>query len=73
MSLKTFSRGGVHPPDLKLSSGAAIEVLDPPEVVIIPASQHLGAPAKVLVNRGDQVKVGQLIAQSEGFVSTTDP
>ncbi len=70
MSLKTFSRGGVHPPDLKLSSGAAIEVLDPPEVVIIPASQHLGAPAKVLVNRGDQVKVGQLIAQSEGFVST---
>lgn len=70
MSLKTFSRGGVHPPEHKLSSGAAIEVLDLPEVVIIPVSQHLGAPAKVLVNRGDQVKVGQLIAQSEGFVST---
>ena len=70
MSLKTFSRGGVHPPEHKLSSGVAIEVLDLPEVVIIPVSQHLGAPAKVLVNRGDQVKVGQLIAQSEGFVST---
>lgn len=70
MSLKTFSRGGVHPPEHKLSSGVAIEVLGPPEVVVIPVSQHLGAPAKVLVERGDQVKVGQLIAQSEGFVST---
>ncbi len=70
MSLKTFSRGGVHPQEHKLSSGKAIEVLDLPEVVIIPVSQHLGAPAKALVNRGDQVKVGQLIAQSEGFVST---
>ena len=47
-----------------------MEVLDPPDVVIIPVSQHLGAPAKLLVNRGDQVKVGQVIAQSAGFVST---
>jgi electron transport complex protein RnfC len=37
---------------------------------VIPVSQHLGAPSKVLVNRGDQVKVGQLIAESSGFVST---
>jgi len=70
MSLKTFSRGGVHPPEHKLSAGIKIEVLDPPEVVVIPVSQHLGAPAKVLVNRGDQVKVGQPIAQSAGFIST---
>ena len=60
----------MHPPEHKLSSGLAIEVLPPPEVVVIPVAQHLGAPAKVLVNRGDQVKIGQLIAQSEGFVST---
>ena len=33
-------------------------------------SQHLGAPSKVLVNRGDEVKVGQAIARAEGFVST---
>ena len=39
-------------------------------MVVIPVSQHLGAPAKVLVNRGDEVKVGQVIAESEGFVST---
>jgi electron transport complex protein RnfC len=70
MSLKTFSRGGVHPHEHKLSAGNKIEELPLPEVVVIPVSQHLGAPAKVLVNRGDQVKVGQLIAQSEGFVST---
>jgi len=70
MNLKTFSRGGVHPPEHKLSSGLTIEELPLPDVVVIPISQHLGAPAKVLVNRGDQVKIGQLIAQSEGFVST---
>jgi electron transport complex protein RnfC len=70
MSLKTFSRGGGHPPEHKLSSGKAIEELPPPEVVVIPISQHLGAPAKVLVNRGDEVKIGQVIAQAEGFVST---
>jgi electron transport complex protein RnfC len=70
MSLKTFSRGGVHPPEHKLSAGNKIEELPLPELAVIPVSQHLGAPSKVLVNRGDQVKVGQLIAQSEGFVST---
>ncbi|MBE9516994.1 MAG: electron transport complex subunit RsxC [Bacteroidetes bacterium] len=70
MSLKTFSRGGVHPPEHKLSAGSKIIELPPPEVAVIPVPQHLGAPAKVLVNRGDQVKVGQLIAESSGFVST---
>ncbi len=69
MSLKTFSRGGVHPPEHKLSAGNKIIEL-PPEVAVIPISQHLGAPSKVLVSRGDQVKVGQLIAESAGFVST---
>lgn len=70
MSLKTFSRGGVHPPEHKLSAGQKVVILDPPDVVVIPVSQHLGAPAKVLVNRGDRVIVGQVIAQSAGFVST---
>jgi electron transport complex protein RnfC len=69
MSLKTFSRGGVHPVENKLSSGSKIRVLPPPEAVVIPVSQHTGAPAKVLVNRGDEVIVGQLLAQSEGFIS----
>ncbi len=70
MSLKTFSRGGVHPPENKLSTGNAIQEIPLPEVVVIPVSQHLGAPSKVLVNKGEEVKVGQLIAQAEGFIST---
>ncbi len=70
MSLKTFSRGGIHPPEHKLSYGRSIEILPPPETVVIPVSQHLGAPSRVLVDRGDQVLVGQLIAESNGFVST---
>jgi electron transport complex protein RnfC len=39
-------------------------------VATIPLSQHLGAPAKVLVKRGDEVKVGQLLGESGGFIST---
>ena len=70
MSLKTFSRGGVHPPENKLSAGSSIQDLPLPEVAVIPVSQHLGAPSKVLVKRGDEVKVGQLIAESAGFIST---
>lgn len=67
--LKTFPKGGVHPPENKLSAGAAIETLPVPEQVIIPVSQHLGAPAEAAVARGDMVKAGQVIARSKGFVS----
>lgn len=67
--LKTFALGGVHPPENKLSTKSKIIDLTVPESVIIPLSQHLGAPAKPIVAKGDKVKVGQLIAKSEGFVS----
>jgi len=70
MGLKTFARGGVHPPENKLSAGKPIMNMEVPPEVIIPISQHLGAPAKVLVKRGDEVKVGQLLAESGGFIST---
>ncbi len=69
MILKTFKMGGVHPPENKFSSGAAIEVLPVPKRVYIPISQHLGAPSTVLVKRGDEVKTGQLLAKSSGFIS----
>lgn len=68
--LKTFSIGGVHPHDNKLSKGAAIEVFDLPATVTIPVSQHIGAPATPVVQKGDTVKVGTLIAQAAGFVSS---
>lgn len=67
--LKTFKLGGVHPEGNKLSANKAIEKLAMPKSVFIPVGQHIGAPAQALVKKGDQVKVGQLIAKSGGFVS----
>jgi electron transport complex protein RnfC len=67
--LKTFKLGGVHPPENKLSEDQAIEVLPIPKVASIPISQHLGAPAKPVVAKGDVVKVGQQIAKGEAFIS----
>ncbi|MBN2805181.1 MAG: electron transport complex subunit RsxC [Prolixibacteraceae bacterium] len=68
--LKTFKIGGIHPAENKLSAKKAIEVLPLPKTVTIMVAQHIGAPSKVIVSRGDQVKVGQVVAQSAGFVST---
>lgn len=61
--------GGVHPPENKFAEKSAIERLDPPKSVSIPISQHLGAPAKPLVAKGDKVVTGQLIAKGEAFIS----
>ncbi len=69
MGLKTFP-GGVHPPgSKKYSKASAIETMPVPEKVIIPLSQHIGAPAKPIVKVGDLVKTGQVIAEAGGFVS----
>ena len=68
--LKTFTRGGVHPPENKLSANSRIRNLEIPRSVVLPLSQHLGAPAKPMVNKGDVVKTGQLIARGDGFVSS---
>lgn len=67
--LKTFKIGGIHPPESKLSMGMAIETLPLPKQAVIPISQHIGAPAEVIVKKGDKVKVGTLIAKATGFVS----
>lgn len=67
--LKTFKLGGVHPPENKFSAGKKIEQLPIPKTVTIPIGQHIGAPAQIIVKRGDEVKVGQVIAKAGGFVS----
>ncbi len=67
--MKTFPLGGVHPPENKFSESAPTEELPVPAQVVIPISQHIGAPSDPVVKRGDIVKVGQLIAESKGFVS----
>ena len=66
---KTFSPGGIHPSENKLTAGSKIEELSVPGQVSIPLNQHIGASPKILVEKGDMVKVGQLIAQGEGFIS----
>ncbi len=68
--LKTFSLGGVHPPENKLSAAKAIEVLPLPKQAFIPLNQNLGAPGVPQVNKGDEVKVGQLLAKGEAFISS---
>jgi electron transport complex protein RnfC len=67
--LKTFRLGGIHPAENKLSANKKIETLELPAQVIIPLGQHIGAPAKPVVKKGDAVKVGTLIAEAGGFVS----
>ncbi len=67
--LKTFPKGGIHPPQNKIAADKAIETLPIPKQVMIPVSQHLGKPSKIVVKRKDKVKVGQLIAESTHFVS----
>ena len=68
--LKTFPIGGIHPSDSKISKDCRIEVIPLPETVTIPLSQHIGAPAQAIVSKGDRVRTGQLIAKSNGFVSS---
>lgn len=68
--LKTFALGGVHPQENKLSASAPIEVVPVPKQAIIPLGQNLGAPSRPIVKKGDKVKVGQLIAEASGFIST---
>lgn len=69
MSNRTFSMGGVHPADNKISRECKIETLPIPETVYIHLGQHIGAPAKPVVAVGDHVKVGQVLAEPGGFVS----
>lgn len=63
-------RGGVHPPEFKqLAENKEIEVMPAPNQVVIPLSQHTGAPAKPVVEKGNQVKTGILLAEPQGLIS----
>ncbi|MDR2584975.1 MAG: electron transport complex subunit RsxC [Prevotellaceae bacterium] len=66
---KTFSMGGVHPHDNKISANIAIEPFPLPAIAAISLAQHIGAPATPVVQKGDFVRVGQLIGKATGFVS----
>lgn len=59
-------RGGIHVEEYKNTRRCRIEALPAPEIVTIPLSQHIGAPAAALVKKGDSVTVGQKIGEVSG-------
>ena len=67
--MKTFKIGGVHPEENKFSKSEAYQTFPLPKQAVVFLNQHLGAPAKAVVAKGDRVKVGQLIGQGEAFIS----
>ena len=69
MSEATF-RGGVHPYEGKeLSKDLPIKTVMPKGDMVFPMSQHIGAPATPVVQKGDKVLVGQKIGEASGFIS----
>ena len=71
MKAKTFPHG-IHPPEFKdFTAEKVIESLPPPEKVIIPLLQHFGKPAKPLVQKGDQVLLGQKIGEGQTLFSAS--
>lgn len=68
--MKTFKLGGVHPKGNKISSDKAIKAIGLPKTATISLIQSLGAPPEPVVAKGDKVKVGQLIAKGNAFISS---
>ncbi len=69
--LKTFKIGGAHPEENKFSQHSAIEEIAVPDTVFVMMNQNLGAPSVPIVAKGDKVKIGQLIAKGEAFISAS--
>lgn len=67
--IRTFHPGGIHPNPAKLAKVPETVRVQLPREVKLMLSQHIGAPAKCIVNKGDCVVRGDLVAQASGFVS----
>ena len=63
--------GGIHPESegKELSAGQPIRIPPLLEKYTLPVHQNIGAPPKLIVRKGDEVKKGQLIAEADGFIS----
>jgi electron transport complex protein RnfC len=60
--------GGVHPKENKwYACDKETQVFPEPDIVVIPMSQHIGAPCNPLVKKGDPVTVGQKIGDNQGL------
>ena len=69
MKVRTFKIGGIHPDENKLTNDAITKPAPLPKQAVFPMGQHIGAPAKPIVKKGDKVKVGTMIGEAAGFVS----
>ena len=70
MNLSTFRKGGVHPPERKEYANSKALVRPPiPSELVVSMSQHLGAPAKPIKEKGDHVEKGEKIALASSFIS----
>lgn len=70
LSISTFRRG-VHPDEYKnLTCHLPSKLMPLPDEVFIPLQQHIGAPCEALIEKGDEVKTGQKIADTSAFVSS---
>ena len=59
--------GGIHPKENKIARDMAIQEFPEPDILVIPMSQHIGAPCSPLVKKGDSVTVGQKIGDNTGL------
>ncbi|MFA6201034.1 MAG: electron transport complex subunit RsxC [Bacteroidales bacterium] len=66
--MKTFHIGGAHPEENKLTNDCSVEIFPLPKQAVVFVSQHLGASATLVVEKGQKVKVGQLLAKAEQFI-----
>ena len=66
--MKTFQIGGTHPEENKFAKDSQIEIFPLPKQGVVFVNQHLGAPSKLLVEKGQKVKVGELLAKAEAFI-----
>lgn len=72
MKRRTFSSGGIHPPQLKSTAGSSIIPVDAPASIVLPLGQHIGRRACAVVAKGDRVEAGQPVAVADaGGVSAT--
>jgi electron transport complex protein RnfC len=69
MKVRYSFQGGIHPSEEKISQVTPIEELEVPDRVVVPLSQHIGAPCKATVRPSDRVKKGDRVGQATGFVS----
>ncbi len=61
---------GLHLPENKITGKKSIETLPIPENIILPLIQNIGAPCNFTIEKGDEVKTGQKIADSKSYVSS---